>query len=125
MNTPLANIFTTVLASVSDLHSITLGHMVARAALIFVIGRAVFRVGRTRLLRRHDEFDMVLGIIIGSMLSRGINWATPQLATLGAVLCLELLHGAPGSTPRPRALNKTRTRCLAPVPPFLRNRFSC
>jgi hypothetical protein len=32
-----------VLGSVSDLHPLTPGHMVARAALIFVIGPAVLR----------------------------------------------------------------------------------
>lgn len=92
MNDSLAHVFTTVFGSVSDLHALTLGHMVARAALIYVIGLAVIRIGRTRLLGRHTGFDIVLGIIVGSMLSRGINGAAPPLATLGAVLSLVLLH---------------------------------
>ena len=92
MNGPLSEILTSVFGAVSDLHALTLGHMVARAAVIYVIGLAVIRLGRNRLLGRNTGFDIVLGIIVGSMLSRGINGAAPPIATLGAVLCLVLLH---------------------------------
>lgn len=66
--------------------------MGGRAVLVYVAGLAVVRVGKNRLLGRSTAFDIVLGFILGSMLSRAINGAAPLMGTLVAAVVLVVLH---------------------------------
>ncbi len=66
--------------------------MIGRATVIYVAGLVVVRVGKDRLLGRSTAFDIVLGFILGSMLSRAINGAAQLLETLVAAVVLVALH---------------------------------
>jgi len=66
--------------------------MAGRALLVYVAGLAIVRAGKNRLLGRSTAFDIVLGFILGSMLSRAINGAAPLFETLVAALVLVALH---------------------------------
>ena len=63
--------------------------MILRAAGVYIGALLIVRLaGEARLLGKHAAFDIFLGIIFGSMISRPVNAAAPFLETLavGAVL---------------------------------------
>jgi uncharacterized membrane protein YcaP (DUF421 family) len=71
---------------------LSLGHMVARAFIVFVFGMALLRLGARRELGRNAGFDMRLLVVLGSVLSRAINGQSAFFPTLGSSLFLVLLH---------------------------------
>jgi uncharacterized membrane protein YcaP (DUF421 family) len=72
--------------------SITVWQMAARAAFVYVAALAMVRVGEKRFLGKSTAFDVILGIILGSVVSRAINGSAPFFATLGAGFVLVALH---------------------------------
>lgn len=66
--------------------------MAGRAALVYVAGLAIVRVGKDRLMGRTTAFDIVLAFIVGSMLSRAINGSAPLAGTLLAAAVLIAVH---------------------------------
>lgn len=66
--------------------------MSLRAILIYIGGWAILRAGGNRFLGRETAFDIVLGFVLGSMLSRAINGSAPLFVTLAASALLVLLH---------------------------------
>jgi uncharacterized membrane protein YcaP (DUF421 family) len=70
-----------------------IGHMAARAILGYVVLLAIVRLGDRRLLDSTTAFDIVLGILIGSIASRGITGNAPYFPALGACAVLVALHG--------------------------------
>jgi len=63
-----------------------------RAAVIYVAGLVILRVGERRSVRRGGIFDVVLAFVLGSSLSRGINGSATILPTLGVAVLLVGLH---------------------------------
>src|SRR3954471_1426725 len=63
-----------------------------RALLVYLVGLLIVRLGRNRLLGRQSSFDIVLGFVLGSVLSRAINGSAHILATFGSTLVLVLAH---------------------------------
>lgn len=45
----------------------------ARAVAVYVIGLALVRMGKSRLISRATPLDVIVGFILGSVLSRGIT----------------------------------------------------
>lgn len=66
--------------------------MSLRAILVYIAGWAILRAGGNRFLGRETAFDIVLGFVLGSTLSRAINGSAPLLVTLAACALLVLLH---------------------------------
>ena len=66
--------------------------MSLRAILVYIAGWAILRAGGNRFLGRETAFDIVLGFVLGSMLSRAINGSAPLFVTLAASALLVLLH---------------------------------
>ena len=66
--------------------------MSLRAILVYLAGWAILRAGGNRFLGRETAFDIVLGFVLGSTLSRAINGSAPLFVTLGACALLVLLH---------------------------------
>jgi uncharacterized membrane protein YcaP (DUF421 family) len=75
-----------------DAAALTVGQMAARAVVIYGVGWALLRVGGYRVLGRYAAFDVVLGIMLGSILSRTINSDAPFLPTVGAGAALVAVH---------------------------------
>jgi len=63
-----------------------------RAFIIYILGLLIIRLGKKRLFSRNTAFDVILGIIIGSVLSRAVNGNAPFLGTLTAGLLLVMIH---------------------------------
>jgi uncharacterized membrane protein YcaP (DUF421 family) len=66
--------------------------MSLRAIFVYVAGWAILRAGGNRFLGRETAFDIVLGFVLGSTLSRAINGSAPLFVTLAACALLVLLH---------------------------------
>ncbi|PVY41970.1 DUF421 domain-containing protein [Pontibacter virosus] len=72
--------------------SLTWWQMSVRAVLVFIVALIIMRIGNKRIFGKHTAFDIVLGIIYGSVLSRAITGNSPFWPTLAAALTLVLLH---------------------------------
>ena len=67
-------------------------HMALRAVIVFCFGVVVARVADRRMLGHNAGFDIMLLVVLGSVLSRGINGQASFFPTLGASAVLVGLH---------------------------------
>jgi len=63
-----------------------------RALLVYFFGWAILRIGGNRFLGQETVFDVVLGFVLGSTLSRAINGSSPILLALVASALLVGVH---------------------------------
>jgi uncharacterized membrane protein YcaP (DUF421 family) len=63
-----------------------------RAIVVYLGGLAILRVGENRFLGKFTAFDIILGFILGGILSRAINGSGPLIPTLAATTLLVSLH---------------------------------
>jgi uncharacterized membrane protein YcaP (DUF421 family) len=63
-----------------------------RAILVYLIGLAVVRLGRRRLLGHQSSFDIVLAFVLGSVLSRAVNGSAQLLVTGASAVVLIAAH---------------------------------
>jgi uncharacterized membrane protein YcaP (DUF421 family) len=68
-----------------------------RCIVVFVFGVILVRLADRRFLGRNASFDVLLGIVLGSVLSRAINGQAPFFKTLAAAALLVLLHRLVGA----------------------------
>lgn len=68
------------------------GQLAARAAIIYVAGVLLVRVGKSRMLGRASPLDVIVAFILGSMLSRAITGTAAISDTLVATASLVVLH---------------------------------
>jgi uncharacterized membrane protein YcaP (DUF421 family) len=74
-----------------------LHQIAARSALIFLMGLAVVRVGKNRMISRVTSFDVLFGFLMGSLLSRGVTGGASLSGTLiacGTIAAVHWLLGA-------------------------------
>ena len=76
---------------VSDVNPL---QMALRAILIYAFTLAIVRMGSKRFLGKGTAFDIILGIMIGSVMSRAINGSAPFFPTLLAGAALVVMHWA-------------------------------
>lgn len=76
----------------SPADTLSWGQMAARTVLVFFFGVVLVRLADRRFLGRNAGFDVMLAIVLGSVLSRGINGQAPFFKTLGVSALLVLLH---------------------------------
>ncbi len=68
-----------------SLHTLTFLQMALRAIIMYVAGLMMLRLaGDRRFGGRYTDFDVILSITFGSLLSRGINGSAPFWVTIGA-----------------------------------------
>jgi uncharacterized membrane protein YcaP (DUF421 family) len=75
-----------------DAGDIGTGQMALRAGVVYALTLAIVRMGSKRLLGKATAFDVILGIMIGSVMSRGINGSAGLLPTLAGGATLVALH---------------------------------
>ncbi len=63
-----------------------------RALVVYAAGLAIIRITNNRFLGKRAAFDIILGFILGSLLSRTINGSGPLFGSLAAVVVLMALH---------------------------------
>jgi uncharacterized membrane protein YcaP (DUF421 family) len=72
--------------------SLTTAQLAARAGLVYLIGLAIVRLGKSRLISRATPLDVILGFILGSRLSRGITGHASLSDTLLTSAFLVAIH---------------------------------
>lgn len=75
----------------SDLDAL---QMVMRATVVYVSTIAMMRIGERRVLGKNTAFDVILGVVLGSTLSRAINGNASLMPSIAAGLVLIALHWA-------------------------------
>jgi uncharacterized membrane protein YcaP (DUF421 family) len=68
------------------------GHMALRALIVFILAIIMLRIGNKRFMGKSTAFDVMLGIVFGSTVSRAITGNAPFFPALVASLILVLLH---------------------------------
>ena len=91
-----------------DAQDLTFVHMTMRTLVVFIVALVVARLADRRLMGRIAGYDFMVGIILGSVLSRGINGQAAFFPSLGASLVLVLLHHLVGSL----TLHSHRASCF-------------
>jgi uncharacterized membrane protein YcaP (DUF421 family) len=71
---------------------INAGQMALRAVAIYISILVVIRLAKKRFLANASAFDVVVGIIIGSIASRAITGNAPMIASLAASTAILALH---------------------------------
>lgn len=66
--------------------------MIIRTTVIFFLALVMVRLAGKRIFGKHTAFDIVLGIVLGSILGRAITGNAPFFLTLLAALTLVCLH---------------------------------
>lgn len=89
---PLAEAITQLLGLGRDIEDVDSSQMALRAILIYVLTLALLRIASKRFLSQATAFDVVIGIMFGSVLSRAINGSAPFLPTIMAAAALVALH---------------------------------
>ena len=67
-------------------------HMAWRTFVVFLTAVILARLGARRFLAHNAGFDIMVAIVLGSVLSRGINGQAAFLPSLGASVLLVALH---------------------------------
>ena len=77
-----------------DASDITVLQMALRASLTFAVTLAIVRLGKRRLMGGNTAFDVIVGVIIGSTVSRGLTGNAPLAPTLAAAAAIVAMHWA-------------------------------
>ena len=76
----------------SDADTILWWQMVCRGTIIFFYTLLLVRFGGRRIFGKNTSFDIVLGVILGSIMSRALTANAKFIPTLAAATALVLLH---------------------------------
>lgn len=76
----------------SDADTILWWQMVCRAILIFLYTLLLVRFGGRRIFGKNTSFDIVVGVILGSIMSRALTANAQFFPTIAAATVLVLLH---------------------------------
>jgi uncharacterized membrane protein YcaP (DUF421 family) len=68
------------------------GEMAIRALIIYLVTLAIVRLGKKRFMGSGTAFDMIVGIMLGSMASRALTGNAPMIATMTAAAVLVFIH---------------------------------
>ncbi len=71
---------------------ITVLQMALRAAVTFAVTLVIVRLGKKRLMGGNTAFDVIVGVIIGSTVSRGLTGNAPLASTLAAAAAIVAMH---------------------------------
>lgn len=66
--------------------------MTIRSVIIFIVSIILVRISNKRIFGKHSAFDIVMGIVLGSIMSRAITGNSPFFETILAATVLVLLH---------------------------------
>lgn len=72
--------------------SLSLQQMGLRALVVYLIAIVIVRLADKRFFGKHTALDVILGFMLGSILSRAITGNSPFFPTLGAALALVIVH---------------------------------
>jgi uncharacterized membrane protein YcaP (DUF421 family) len=73
---------------------LSLSQMALRAVVVYVFGVIMVRLGEKRFIGKFSAFDVIMGIMLGSIISRAITTASGFIPTLAAAFVLIGMHYA-------------------------------
>ncbi|HWQ92886.1 MAG TPA: hypothetical protein VN673_14515 [Clostridia bacterium] len=73
-------------AALGDGNDLSAGKAAIRAILIFGVTLIIVRLGSKRFLSKATAIDVIVAIMLGSVMSRGIDGSRPLLPTMVAGL---------------------------------------
>ncbi|MCE9608555.1 MAG: DUF421 domain-containing protein [Planctomycetia bacterium] len=88
----LTKIFEVVFGGNEPHGSLEIYQVAARAIVVYISGILIVRIGKSRVIGRVTSLDIILGFILGSLLSRGITGHAPISDTLIASAALVATH---------------------------------
>jgi uncharacterized membrane protein YcaP (DUF421 family) len=75
-----------------EAQALSAGQMACRAVVLYLATLAIVRVGKKRFLSQASAFDVIVGIVIGSIASRAVTGNAPILPSLAAIAAFVALH---------------------------------
>lgn len=75
-----------------DVGNVDAGQMALRTLVIYIFTLTIVRLGSKRFLAESTAFDVIVGIMLGSIMSRAINGSAPFVPTLVSGIVLLGLH---------------------------------
>lgn len=75
-----------------DIKDLAVWQMALRALIVYVAAILMIRISDKRFIGKNTAIDVVLGIVLGSVVSRAITGNAPFFPTLGAGFVLVGLH---------------------------------
>ncbi|MGE5436044.1 MAG: DUF421 domain-containing protein [Syntrophothermus sp.] len=73
-------------------HDLNFWQTIIRTILVFILTLIILRFAKKRFLGKNTAFDVVLGVIFGSVVSRAINGSSNFLDTMAAAIVLVSMH---------------------------------
>jgi len=71
---------------------IKIHQVIARAVVVYLVGLAIIRIGKSRSIGRITPLDVILGFVLGSLLSRGITGHASLSGTTASSAALVATH---------------------------------
>src|SRR5689334_16759808 len=71
---------------------LTTAQIILRGIVIFIFGLVLVRMGDRRSLAEKTGFDALFIVLLGSVISRGINGTGPFFKTLAGCIALMVIH---------------------------------
>jgi uncharacterized membrane protein YcaP (DUF421 family) len=90
--TTFADAVNTIWGNTTSGESLAAGQVVIRSLVVFLAGLFLIRVGKSRLFSQASSLDVLIGVILGSLLSRAITGSAPFFDTLIACATLVAVH---------------------------------
>ena len=75
-----------------EAREIDIGEMAVRAAIIYLVTLLIVRLGKKRFMGSGTAFDMIVGIMLGSMASRALTGNAPLVSTMAGAAVLVFMH---------------------------------
>lgn len=75
-----------------DVADVNAAQMAVRTVVVYAVTLVLVRLGSKRLLSKATAFDFIVAIMLGSVMSRGINGSAPFFPTLVAGALLLGIH---------------------------------
>ena len=75
-----------------DAEKLTVWQMGLRALVVYIAAVALVRLGEKRFIAKFTAFDVILGIMLGSVLAGAITGSSPFFPALAAAVVLVGLH---------------------------------
>lgn len=76
----------------AESHDIAIAQMALRGASIYIAVLVLVRLAKKRFMSQASAFDVILGVMIGSIASRAVTGGAPILPALAAVAAMIALH---------------------------------
>ena len=83
----MSELFETIFGGDVPKEPLLLHQCAARAVAVYLIGIAILRIGKSRIISCVTTVDVLLGFILGSLLSRGITGHDHYCALSTSLLC--------------------------------------